>query len=678
MRRPTTLFIIVLFCYFAPLQAQTVLGLVAVDSLVGTGRCATTFENNIGIITQSSQRSYKIFILNKYAANLHVALEVKNQVSNENGILWNKIEMPSPDVIIGVADSTVQVGKLGKPGSGKKYCSKLLISRDAGGSWEWKELDSNTCIGWVAMKDSARGLMLVYGVKNPANQAVKRDPKIFRTRDCFKTLELVRCLDSSEAMLRPKYLNDGAVAAALINSETKWNKVIISKNDFADYDTLAGIKANYLKDVQIADDKIFFATDICNNKYRIYRLRAGGVEPEKIFEPDSGFIITNISALDSENICIAGCKSFFNKIFMTEDGGKSFSEVSIPIYNDPRQYGIMYLSNKGKYKKEIVISTNVLNFQSYFMRMDDHKRLKMPEVSASGPAGLKPYTLKRDSVTLSWSRIGGADEYEVNVYGKSQTDGCFNDDPYVFDEMFHRTHYAVSALVKDTFLLLPKLWKSNYYKARVRARCKSENWSDWGFSPNFKTEMGTLTPPVIVSPEKKYMIMPCNKAEIIWNKVPGATSYDLCVWENSIVNPSKYFTGMNYYDTSYVAKSLDSNRSIVIYVRALNDEEIGPWAIMRFSAGAPVGVEEITQTGRNEFYPNPVCARATIRVDREADCNAAVRAIDMSGREALLWSGTLPAGRTDIPINMAEFARGFYNIVIESGTSREFVKVMKE
>jgi hypothetical protein len=74
------------------------------------------------------------------------------------------------------------------------------------------------------------------------------------------------------------------------------------------------------------------------------------------------------------------------------------------------------------------------------------------------------------------------------------------------------------------------------------------------------------------------------------------------------------------------------------------------------------------------FYPNP--ARSTIQVKMEQEGQTAITAVDFLGRSYPLWSGY--SGNGTLEINVSNLPAGSFTLLIDYGTKREAIRMIKE
>lgn len=82
----------------------------------------------------------------------------------------------------------------------------------------------------------------------------------------------------------------------------------------------------------------------------------------------------------------------------------------------------------------------------------------------------------------------------------------------------------------------------------------------------------------------------------------------------------------------------------------------------------------IAKNSISYLYPNP--ARSTTRLNLQQEWQAEIIAVDMLGRAFPLWSGLIAAG--DMELDVSTLPTGSYTLLIDYGTKREAIRLIKE
>lgn len=90
------------------------------------------------------------------------------------------------------------------------------------------------------------------------------------------------------------------------------------------------------------------------------------------------------------------------------------------------------------------------------------------------------------------------------------------------------------------------------------------------------------------------------------------------------------------------------------------------------------GIEDNTpKVDENLFYPNPVTDFAQLRLDKEFSGFITISIVDLLGNTTQIYSGEV-SGDSSLNHDFSSFPTGFYSLIIDYGTKREVVKVIKE
>lgn len=265
---------------------------------------------------------------------------------------------------------------------------------------------------------------------------------------------------------------------------------------------------------------------------------------------------------------------------------------------------------------------------------------------------------------LIWNSASGAESYQVQV-----------------STVYNFSAIVDSATVTATQRIIPegKLQPNTSYFWRVRAY-NSFGYSDWSFIWLFTT-MGTLPPPVLLSPSNGTLVYTYTPA-LDWENVTGATNYLVQISASPAFN--------TITDSATVTSSLYTipygklNNSTLYNWRVCARSNLGNgmWSsIWHFT----VNVTNITQItniipGKFELYqnfPNPFNSSTKIKFDIPESADVKITLFDLTGREIRIFAyGKISPGRYETAWDASEYPSGIYFVRMTSGNFSSIKKII--
>ena len=172
------------------------------------------------------------------------------------------------------------------------------------------------------------------------------------------------------------------------------------------------------------------------------------------------------------------------------------------------------------------------------------------KVSKLKAASIKAITTTDKSVKVTWSKISGATQYQVQI----ATDSKF-------------TKNKKTYTIKDTSKIIKKLKANQKYYVRVRS-CKGNNYSDWS---KVKTATTKLTGTTFnkFSKTKKSISM-------TWKKVSGVTGYQVQIATDSKF--TKNTKAIKTKKTSATITNLKSKKKYYVRIRTYKGKKYSDWS----------------------------------------------------------------------------------------------------
>jgi len=203
--------------------------------------------------------------------------------------------------------------------------------------------------------------------------------------------------------------------------------------------------------------------------------------------------------------------------------------------NNGVDYSVSYLNNKN-----IGISTVIITGKGNYKGTITKTFIITPKKVTE----LKAKNQEKDRITLSWSKQTGAKAYKLYTYNYKK----------------EKWEY-VGKTTKNTYTI-KKLKTATTYKYRVRAYMEVGNTQYYGsYSSSIKTSTKTKTPSISKLTTKS------KKAIIKWNKVSGASGYEIYMSTSKSGKYSKIKTITKGKTISYTKTNLKKNKKYYFKIR---------------------------------------------------------------------------------------------------------------
>lgn len=203
---------------------------------------------------------------------------------------------------------------------------------------------------------------------------------------------------------------------------------------------------------------------------------------------------------------------------------------------DGKDYTLTYLNNKNPGKATVTIKgkgdyTGTVTKNFYIM--------------PKNVTGVKNSTQTTSSITLKWNKVTGATGYEVYQYNSSKK-------KYVKVKTTTSTSYKATKLKAGTT-----------YKFKVRAYKTVDKTNYYGY---YSSVTNLATKPS--TPKISKLTTKSKKATIQWNKITGASGYELYMSTSQKGKYSKIKTSSKGSTVKYTKSSLKKNKKYYFKVRA--------------------------------------------------------------------------------------------------------------
>jgi hypothetical protein len=132
----------------------------------------------------------------------------------------------------------------------------------------------------------------------------------------------------------------------------------------------------------------------------------------------------------------------------------------------------------------------------------------------------------------------------------------------------------------------------------------------------------------------------------------------------------------NYKYFTFASPAVTQNGEILLAVqpKAEDSQWATPFKIHLYYGIPDNSSVHQTIIGRNGLFPNP--AYSTTRLKLQQEGQVAITAVDLLGRTFPLWSGYASTGTLELDVSA--LPTGSYTLLIDYGTKREAVRLMKE
>jgi len=578
------------------------------------------------------------------------------------------------------------------------WLTRIVVSKDGGESWKelfpGNQIDGSSCMD-LQMINENEGYCIL---SNSNNEKTTFD--IYQTNDCWDNYQLVHSLDYVTNLLPQKALfcDKSGYVQVIYNK-----KIHYSNNKGKNWDSLE-LKFNFekgnfqIKELKMINkdvgiillhdnnfkerDSLYNRLLITYNGFKTYNDIPLAFDVVSL----SSFVaITDQDILVNGNIEYKGMSFFSMK---TTNQGKHWDLIHLPVSGDPST--IVYadyidtnkifiagkLNGEGNYDAE---GTKGIYFRNY------GKTTLMPPLPLNNNK-ISNYTLDSTTAIFNWEKIEGADTYKITIDGKYNEEFLKYPPTEIFPtKMRNETKLFIET--KDTFIVVKDL----RYRCSYKVSASSYSYRKNDEIPDQESEVvkvysfinpnGYLETPQIIEPSKSTEFF-YDSIKIVWNKVDRATGYDLVIdkyYPNSWVgNTQVVYT--NYTDTSYVLCDIRENirTKYKIMLGAVSENDHSNFAIRTDLYNYdPNGVKEY-KVSDSYLYPNPVNDFAKLKLDSKFSGLVNVSIMDMQGNTEWLGHYNLDESNHFVELNLSKYARGLYTLLLDYGTCREIVKMIKE
>jgi hypothetical protein len=396
--------------------------------------------------------------------------------------------------------------------------------------------------------------------------------------------------------------------------------------------------------------------------------------------------ILSISVFDENHYMIRGIiydKNFLFTNFNTTDGGKSWEILyfSSPLQQAGSLEFLGYIDSDQYLIAGRGFGDSYLYFKSNFYRSSKYKNLKPTIPFLDGITN--KYKFDNTTDTIKWEKIIGAEKYRIFFKGQ-----YYQDDlkfPKVTGLEFPinmRNEDKLSIVTKDTFFVVKDLWHRASYEISLFA-FNDGNESNTVKNYYFKLDSGYLQTPIILEPKKsndsKYYFK--DSLKFVWNKVESATGYDLLLYESNPnlvgANIKSYrFALTNYQDTSVTVYDLIDNTDYIFTVSAVSNDDHSFFTSLFMKNEYPDNIIDYS-ISNSSLSPNPVSDYARLKLDNDYSGIVSISIVDLLGNTTELYKGEI-SRNMPLDLDFFAFPTGFYSLIIDYGTKREVVKVIKQ
>ncbi|TAL67340.1 MAG: T9SS type A sorting domain-containing protein [Bacteroidetes bacterium] len=519
----------------------------------------------------------------------------------------HSVSHPVKNVIVAVGDTNNYLGIWGSTEYYKSF-GMILLTTDAGATWERKTIDSNKTFRCVSMCDSLNGIILQSDLDNYFNPKDELYDSLLITSYGWKTINKIPlpedagfvfycwCLTPQKYYIHCRSKSDGTEFLYLTtDGGMSWNQsthlppgIIIDDIKF------------------ISDKNIFVAANRAVESSAspwepvIYKSSNGGVtwrECNNVFREirEDVFRLYSIDFCDSLNGIAVGGEG---KILRTSDGGETWDREYSPfIFSKPKNDNTL---------KSVFYPQKDFAFSSwssdYTMKCINNRTLSKPIFYKIFNAGHQPL----NNVKISWTYIKGAERYRLKV-DTTQSSGLTGG--YDFDNSL------IDTIVIDTIYIIKSLDSHTVYHSWVKSINDSME-SDWGDENSGFTTITSEND--LYSPNLTYPFYASRvdntKVTLRWNKVSTAERYHLLVTND--------FNNDNYAelltDTTYTIKDLVPSAFYYITLESIRGIFTSYKSWSYFRTRDVLGVDdEIINSNYNvlNIYPNPFSNYITIDIE---------------------------------------------------------------
>ncbi len=576
-----------------------------------------------------------------------VILYDTNQIDDH----WRAIAHPSNNIYVIVGDSASFMGYF--DWLRYKFHSLLLISKNAGSSWERSTYDSNKIFMDISMCDSNNGIIYQKDSSNYFNlNKKKKYDTLLITNDCWKTYIKKALPENSNNKL---YCINPSSFIVLCRD--------IEKNkDYLSITTNAGenwFNSSYL-DFKITCFKFINETKIFVGGYKALN-SLGNAIPKLTMSTDFGLTWNNILLYDDEyKPDWGGIKSidFYNEldgvaagddlIYTTTDAGFTWNKEVLPFKFYPDGSNIISIV-------DIVYPDNTLIFSiatnGQIIANKNEKILSKPSFKKI----LDSRYQKVYNVNIQWSSVVGANKYRLKIDSTK-----INFEDYNFD------HPLIDTVLSDTSIILNKLNYNCQFGAWVKA-INDNSESDWAESRKLFSTIateGVLYPPELLEPEQGYLAKP-PEIKLIWTKVPNAVSYNLSI--KDMVDNKTIFNQSYIADTSYIYPGFKPSTMYFISLSSTNKDSTSIFSnFMLFTYYEPNSIYEKKSLPLNviSVFPNPVENNCMYEINSNFNSISILKIYNLLGELVQSKEILLKENNNKYQLNTENFLPGIYFVEI--------------
>ncbi|MGB9703047.1 MAG: hypothetical protein ACPL1A_10060 [Candidatus Kapaibacteriota bacterium] len=282
--------------------------------------------------------------------------------------------------------------------------------------------------------------------------------------------------------------------------------------------------------------------------------------------------------------------------------------------------------------------------------------------------------------TLKWEKIEDALKYEVRIFK--------------FSHLYPKIEkIMIDTTVEQNWIATPNLQKGYWYTFWVRS-VKEKEKSLWEYLLSFwSLEPLNLLPVNLISLKKpKYGsvleiadTLKSSTLNIEWEPVLYANNYRLYLFEiyfppeitgeydtYNVYHITPVVIEENYKKNSYLYKYLKPNRYYQLILWAENETSTSTIINYYYYTSDNLSVKE--NETKIITFPNPAYSTARVKLQQEGQ--VAITAVDLLGRSFPIWSGYASTG--DMELDISTLPTGSYTLLIDYGTKREAMRLMKE
>ncbi len=279
-------------------------------------------------------------------------------------------------------------------------------------------------------------------------------------------------------------------------------------------------------------------------------------------------------------------------------------------------------------------------------------------------------------LTLSWDKIQNAEKYHLSIksferFGTEENNidslpPCFRCDSLIL----------LDTTISDTCIAVNKIKRNMKYIIKITSLNETLNLESVPDYVRLFSPIPLLKAPNIYYPYQSPIVTLTDyKIKFKWESISEAQGYAIIITQYGLFGYEKAIKTYSFYpDTILDFNGLQENKVYKFYVATMNENEISYFNNALFSTGQFTSVEKSINDIIYTICPNP--AYSTTRVKLQQEGQVAITAVDLLGRSFPIWSGY--AGTGDMELDVSTLPTGSYTLLIDYGTKREAVRLMKE